>query len=147
MKSSCSGTPIAAARDSLYKPVERPARRKFNSMPVPKKLQAALPFASKPKLEAPKRKGGYLAKRAKAVVLEPGERKQRQLMQALATIRNEKLATRKTTQREKRAKKNADAERDEARRAPLKRAQDKRKFRARGKEEARKRSRTVGLSE
>ena len=58
-------TPIVADRDSLYQPVERPARRMFASMPVPKKLQAALPFASKPKLESAKRKGGYFAKRAK----------------------------------------------------------------------------------
>lgn len=49
-------------QDSLYKPIER-APRKFNSLPVPKKLQAALPFASKPKLAPKRKKKGYLSKR------------------------------------------------------------------------------------
>ena len=35
--------------NSTYKSVERPARR-FNTLKVPKKLQAALPYASKPKI-------------------------------------------------------------------------------------------------
>ena len=44
--------------DSLYKPIERP-NRVFNRLNVPKALQAALPFKSKPKTEAPrKRRGG-----------------------------------------------------------------------------------------
>ncbi|CAN0496446.1 unnamed protein product, partial [Hapterophycus canaliculatus] len=49
-------------QDSLYKPIERNPR-KFNSLPVPKKLQAALPFASKPKLAPKRKKKGYLSKR------------------------------------------------------------------------------------
>jgi ribosome biogenesis protein BMS1 len=36
-------------KDSLYQKIERTEKR-FNTMPVPKKLQAALPFASKPKV-------------------------------------------------------------------------------------------------
>jgi len=40
-------------KDSLYKPVERTTRR-FNKLGVPKALQEALPFKSKPKLDAPK---------------------------------------------------------------------------------------------
>lgn len=38
--------------NSLYKPIVRPTRR-FNTLKVPRKLQAALPYASKPKLQKP----------------------------------------------------------------------------------------------
>lgn len=83
--------PIPVNKDSLYKPVEREAR-KFNTLQVPKSLQAALPFASKPKVQQ-KRSGaqeGYLKKRA--VVMDPEEKKRHFLLQALATVRNAKLA-------------------------------------------------------
>ncbi|CAM9657263.1 unnamed protein product [Ectocarpus sp. 12 AP-2014] len=56
------GQSVPVNKDSLYKPIER-APRKFNSLPVPKKLQAALPFASKPKLAPKRKKKGYLSKR------------------------------------------------------------------------------------
>jgi ribosome biogenesis protein BMS1 len=58
--------------DSEYKPVVR-TERHFNALKIPRKLQADLPFKSKPKLLAAskrhKGKEGYLQKRA--VVLEP----------------------------------------------------------------------------
>ena len=41
-------------KDSLYKPIER-APRKFNPLKIPKSLQKALPFASKPKDEKKRR--------------------------------------------------------------------------------------------
>ena len=48
-------TGIPVNKDSLYgKEIARPAKRQFNTAPVPKKLQEALPFASKPKLEVAK---------------------------------------------------------------------------------------------
>ena len=46
-------TPLLA--NSTYKPVAR-APRRFNTLKVPKKLQAALPYASKPKLMAPQKR-------------------------------------------------------------------------------------------
>ncbi|KAF0745974.1 hypothetical protein AaE_008315, partial [Aphanomyces astaci] len=39
--------------DSVYKPIVRPERH-FNALKVPAKLQAKLPFASKPKLDKKK---------------------------------------------------------------------------------------------
>ena len=44
--------PVPNKTDSEYKPIERQQRR-FNPLKVPKKLQAELPFKSKPKLENP----------------------------------------------------------------------------------------------
>jgi ribosome biogenesis protein BMS1 len=55
-------------------------------------LQAALPFKSKPKLEQ-KRKRKTLEQR-RAVVLEPGEKRARTLLQQLNAIRNEKARKR-----------------------------------------------------
>jgi hypothetical protein len=61
------------------------APRKFNPLKVPKKLQAALPFKTKPKLEAPRKRKSLEQKRA--VVLEPQERKAFALLQQLNAIR------------------------------------------------------------
>lgn len=58
--------------DSLYRPIER-APRKFNPLKVPKSLQAALPFKTKPKVEGKRKRKTLEQKRA--VVLEPEERK------------------------------------------------------------------------
>ncbi len=57
--------------NSTYKKIERPARR-FNPLLVPKKLQAQLPYASKPKLMKTQKTPTYLQKRA--VVMEPEEK-------------------------------------------------------------------------
>ncbi|CAM9384481.1 unnamed protein product [Chrysoparadoxa australica] len=84
--------PVPVKKDSLYKPIERQPRH-FNPLPVPKKLQSQLPYASKPKLAKKKSKKGYLSSRA--VVLTAEERKRAAVMQALHTIRKEKVAVRR----------------------------------------------------
>ena len=58
---------VPTKTDSTYKPIERVPRR-FNKLVVPKALQEALPFKSKPKQDQKASKRGR-AKRA--VVLEP----------------------------------------------------------------------------
>ncbi|KAG6872829.1 hypothetical protein C0995_006129 [Termitomyces sp. Mi166 len=78
--------------NSTYKPIERPARR-FNPLVVPKKLQAALPYASKPKVMLPQRGQTYLQKRA--VVMEPEERKAVALLQQIRALRKDQVARRK----------------------------------------------------
>lgn len=99
------GIPTPLRADSTYKKVERPERR-FNPLVVPRKLQAALPYASKPKLvktqKAKGKEGGkgqtYLQRRA--VVLEPEEKKAVALLQQMRALRKEKIQKRK----EKKAK-------------------------------------------
>ncbi|KAL3698605.1 hypothetical protein R1sor_012681 [Riccia sorocarpa] len=83
---------IPVNKDSLYKPIERHVR-KFNPLKIPKQLQAALPFASKPKLK-PKRKEKSLESK-RAVIMEPHEKKLFTLVQQLNTIRKEKAKKRK----------------------------------------------------
>jgi ribosome biogenesis protein BMS1 len=62
--------------DSLYKEVER-IPRIFPALKIPKSLQSALPFASKPKVEAPRSKPTLEQRRA--VPLEKDEKKVRRL--------------------------------------------------------------------
>lgn len=78
--------------DSLYRPIER-APRRFAPLKVPTALQRQLPFKSKPKVEAPRKRPTLEQRRA--VVLEPGERKQVSLLQQLNTIRNRKAEARR----------------------------------------------------
>ncbi|XP_042478256.1 ribosome biogenesis protein BMS1 homolog isoform X3 [Macadamia integrifolia] len=91
--------PVPVNKDSLYKPIER-KQRKFNPLVIPKSLQAALPFASKPK-DRSSRKRPLLESR-RAVVMEPHERKVHALVQHLQLIRNEKMKKRKLKEEEKR---------------------------------------------
>lgn len=71
-------------------PIERKLK-KFNPLVIPKSLQSALPFSSKPK-DIPSRKRPLLENR-RAVVMEPHERKVHTLVQHLGLIRNEKVCT------------------------------------------------------
>ncbi|KAL8063300.1 hypothetical protein ABFX02_01G018900 [Erythranthe guttata] len=84
--------PVPVNKDSLYKPIER-KQRKFNPLVIPKSLQAALPFASKPK-DIPFRKRSLLENR-RAVVMEPKERKVHALVQHLQLIRSNKMKKQK----------------------------------------------------
>lgn len=123
-------TPIEVNPDSIYKPIERP-EKKFNKLRVPKKLEEALPYASKPKDETKRKRKGYVAKRA--VVMEESEKKKYTFLQALNTIRNEKVKVRK----EKKAIRNVEVAKKNAKKeealAANRRASKKRQYRAEGK--------------
>ncbi|KAK0464475.1 GTP binding protein [Desarmillaria tabescens] len=99
--------------NSKYRKIERPARR-FNPLIVPKKLQAALPYASKPKKMSSQRKQTYLQKRA--VVTEPEERKAVALLQQMRALRKDQVARRKNKKTEKKAIHQKKVEKEEARR-------------------------------
>lgn len=83
--------------NSTYKKIQRPPRR-FNPLIVPKKLQASLPYASKPKLMKPQREQTYLQKRA--VVMEPEEKKAIALLQQIRALRKDQVAKRKEKKKE-----------------------------------------------
>jgi ribosome biogenesis protein BMS1 len=84
-------------KDSFYKPIER-KERVFNKLKVPKRLQTALPFASKPKLMKKQSKPTLLTRRA--VVMEPEEKKIHTLIQRINTISNEKQRKKKIKNQE-----------------------------------------------
>lgn len=87
-------------KDSKYRPIERQTRH-FNPLKVPRALAADLPYKSQIVEMKPQRHKTYTQKRA--VVLGGEEKKARDLMQKLTTIRKDTLAKRKAKKDEKRA--------------------------------------------
>jgi ribosome biogenesis protein BMS1 len=86
-------------KNSQYKPVER-ATRVFNPLRVPRALAAELPYKSQIIQTKKQSKQTYMQKRA--VVLGGEEKKARDLMQKIMTLRNEKVAKRRVAKEEKR---------------------------------------------
>lgn len=98
--------------NSTYKLVERGPRR-FNPLKIPTKLQATLPYASKPKLMKPQHRQTYMQKRA--VVLEPEEKKAIALLQQIRALRKDQVARRKDKQNERKEVHRKKVEKEEAR--------------------------------
>ena len=87
--------------DSTYRKIERPTRR-FNPLKIPKALQAALPYASKQPMMKKQKKPTYLQKRT--VILGGEEKRARDLLLKVMTLRNEKVRKRKEKKAIERAK-------------------------------------------
>ena len=96
-----AGIGAPRAKDSLYREIDRPIKRVFNPLGVPKSLQAALPFKSKPR-EASARKTKSLDQK-RGVVRAPGERATATLVSQLNAIRNAKAGKRREKEAVKRA--------------------------------------------
>ncbi|KAI9635244.1 uncharacterized protein MKK02DRAFT_25911 [Dioszegia hungarica] len=120
--------------NSAYKKVERTTRR-FNTLKVPRKLEASLPFASKTKSVAKQTKPTYLQSRA--VIMDDNEKKAVALLQQMQSLRKDKVARRKEKQEERKEghrkeSKNRDEGRErkvkEERRNTLRKEGQKRKF-------------------
>ena len=93
------GLPTPLQKNSAYRPVER-ATRHFNPLRVPRQLAASLPFKSQIAQMRPQRQPTYLQKRA---VLVGGEEKRaRDLMQKLMTVRKAQVEKRRAAQEERR---------------------------------------------
>jgi ribosome biogenesis protein BMS1 len=93
------GIATPSDKNSLYKPIER-ATRHFNPLRVPRALAAELPFKSQIVRTKKQGKETYMQKRA--VVVGGEEKKARDLMQKVMTLRNEKVAKRREAKEEKR---------------------------------------------
>lgn len=88
-------------RDSLYREItERPTQRRFNPLVIPRSLQRALPFASKPKLDASRRDKKPTYRQQRAVMLEPHEKRALSLLQQLGTLDRQRREKRKQKHRE-----------------------------------------------
>ncbi|KAG2495424.1 hypothetical protein HYH03_006371 [Edaphochlamys debaryana] len=121
--------------DSLYRDIER-APRKFNPLKVPKALQAALPFKTKPKLE-PARKRKTLEQK-RAVVMERDEKQAYTLLQQLNAIRNEKAKKRREQAERRHAQYDKKKEAEEAWRTQFNKEERKKRYREAGQAEKRK---------
>ena len=121
--------------DSLYKPIVR-QERKFNTLTIPKKLQAELPFKSKPKNRTKQKKKTYEQRRA--VVMEPDEKKAVRLMKSIFALNKEKLQKAKVKRQEHHKKFVKKMSELEAKRDIKIKEQRKRVHRILGQEEKRK---------
>jgi ribosome biogenesis protein BMS1 len=121
-----TNTPIEVNPDSIYKPIERPQRR-FNKLRIPKKLEEALPYASKPKLEKKSRTKGYVSKRA--VVLDEDEKKRYTFLSMLNKIRKEKTKGRKEVKQMKSIEKQKKDAKKEAALEAIRKMNKKREYR------------------
>ena len=75
--------------------------RRFNALRVPNKLQAALPFASKPKMQQAQTAPTYMQQRA--VVLDGEEKRALALLQQMQAVNKVKVARRKDKKQASRA--------------------------------------------
>mmetsp|Transcript_24553 Transcript_24553/g.36613 ORF Transcript_24553/g.36613 Transcript_24553/m.36613 type:complete len:1220 (-) Transcript_24553:1727-5386(-) len=125
-----TATPIEVNTDSIYKPIDRP-EKKFNKLHVPKSLEAAMPFANKQKDETKRKKKSYVSKRA--VVMDKDEKKKYTFLQALSTIRNEKVTKKRAKNAEKRIEKAKQDAKKEEKLEAIRKVQQKRKYRTEGK--------------
>lgn len=122
-----SKTPVNV--NSNYKQIDRPARR-FNTLKVPKKLQAALPYASKPKIVKQQNRQTYLQKRA--VVLEPEEKKAIALLQQMRALRKDQVQRRKEKQMQRKEAHRHKVEKEEAKKSEKDKEKRKEYMRAAG---------------
>ena len=121
--------------DSLYKPIDRP-NRVFNRLNVPKALQAALPFKSKPKIEAPRKR--QTLEQRRAVVMEPEEKRLATLVQQLNTIRNDRAVKKREVQAVKRKQRAKDMQKEQEWREKHSKNERKKRYREQGQAEKRK---------
>jgi len=91
--------PTPSNKNSLYKPVERVARH-FNPLRVPRAIASELPYKSQIVQMKKQSKPTYMQKRA--VVLGGEEKRARDILQKIMTVRNEKVAKRRETKEAKR---------------------------------------------
>lgn len=87
--------------NSAYRPITRPVRH-FNPLRIPRGLASSLPFKSQPVTMTPQKNQTYLQKRA--VVLGGDEKRARDLMQKIMTLRREKESKRAAKKEEGRVK-------------------------------------------
>lgn len=121
--------------NSHYKPVERPEQRKFNPLRIPKSIQAALPYASKPVVTAPQRRATYLQKRA--VVMDDDEREAVSLLQQMQAVQHAKQAKRQQKNAEKQKEHAKKVSKENEGKSEKKRARLKEFYRAQGQRAAR----------
>eukprot|EP00002_Diphylleia_rotans_P030203 TRINITY_DN6196_c0_g1_i2.p1 TRINITY_DN6196_c0_g1~~TRINITY_DN6196_c0_g1_i2.p1 ORF type:complete len:1145 (+),score=277.20 TRINITY_DN6196_c0_g1_i2:91-3525(+) len=93
------GLQVPQKKNSKYKKIER-LERKFNTLKIPKSLAESLPFSSKRKVQ--KRPENKDVDRP-LMVVDDKERKMRELINQIATVRKEKLETRKIKERASKA--------------------------------------------
>ncbi|EKD20095.1 uncharacterized protein L3040_002229 [Drepanopeziza brunnea f. sp. 'multigermtubi'] len=122
--------PTPQQANSQYKPVER-ATRHFNPLRVPRALAADLPFKSQIVMNKKRKTQTYMQKRA--VVIGGEEKKARDLMQKVMTLRNEKDAKRRAKKEETRKTYRKKVEENQEKRGEREKKEAKEYWRKEGK--------------
>lgn len=125
--------------NSIYKPIGedvRPTERKFNKLHIPRKLQASLPYASKPKQTKAQGKPTYLTQRA--VVMEKPERNAMTLLQQMQAVQKERSRKREVKRGEKKVERRKKLEVEEGKKAVKRKAERKEHFAREGRKEAKR---------
>jgi ribosome biogenesis protein BMS1 len=127
-------TPLEVKADSVYRPVERLPRR-FHPLRIPRALEAALPFASKPKqVEALSERKRRRLERAVPGLAErmptaaTAERKEAQFLQMLRTVRRERESQRAEAQKKRREVHQRQLEKEERQRLAARRVRKKQEY-------------------
>ncbi|XP_069837007.1 ribosome biogenesis protein BMS1 homolog [Dendropsophus ebraccatus] len=123
-------------KDSVYKTIVRQERH-FNPLHIPKALQKALPFKSKPKMMEKKAKVTRDKVRP-AVIREPHERKIIALLNALGTVNNYKKQKAKSKQKQQRKEFLRHKSKEEEEKLKRQKEARKKLFRAIGQKEKKK---------
>ncbi|KAK9245575.1 hypothetical protein V1506DRAFT_537739 [Lipomyces tetrasporus] len=118
------GLSVPQVKDSDYTTIERAVRR-FNPLRVPNSIRSGLPFKSQIAMMKPQKKETYLQKRA--VVLGGTEKRKRDMMQKVMTIRNEQVRKRQEKKNERKVAYQKKIAEDEEKRKERER-KDKREF-------------------
>jgi ribosome biogenesis protein BMS1 len=126
--------------DSFYRDIERKPRV-FNPLRIPKSLQAALPFSSKPKIASKgttamkrksKKKKSTLSKLRRAIVMNKEEKKSHVAMQQMRTISRATQKKRDDIRKKKRGEYLKRKAREDAGRLASTKAKKKRKYKMDG---------------
>lgn len=138
------GMAIPLIKDSLYGEIERGAPI-FAPMRVPKAIEGALPYATKPKDFAPVRKEAKKGiserkadiSRERVVVLDKKEKEERSLLSAVYHIRKDRITKRKQSYNARLKEKKKVWKRENAKHAESSKLRQKRKHAMDGAKEAR----------
>ena len=134
--------PIPVNPDSIYKPIDRPARV-FNRLQVPKALQAAaaVQVQAQDRAREEARDSGAEARGGE----HPEEKSLAALVQQLNTIRNDKAAKAREKAAVKRAARAKETAKEQTWRAALQKETRKKRYREEGQAEKRKAMKTHGM--
>lgn len=127
---AANNIPTPLEKDSAYKKITRTERR-FNPLKVPKSIQKDLPFKSQIKKMKPQKEKSYMAKRA--VVVDGEEKRMRDLMNKINTLKRDKETKRKDKKQEKFQERLKEVAKKEEQRKEHERARKKEYFAKEGK--------------
>lgn len=132
------GLNVPVKEGSLYKPVERPEKRSFAPLKVPRKLEAKLPFSATPKDAAPKKRTKEEIERSHIRIHDPQEKKRLALINDLSMLKNQAQRKEQAKMKEKMAKYKATKAAEEERKLKKQKENKKKIWRMEGKNAAKR---------